>query len=99
MGGSVFGGSGGPPRSSSPFPGAAGEGERERGRNQETFLEFDNLSGEMVVHLPPRFAKYQQDLFEDLYHEFRFENPDGDMIDNMNEYIQNWLREREEEAE
>ncbi len=70
----------------------AGEGPQGR------YMQYDNEMGAMMLNLPPRFAKYKNDLQEDLMDAFYGAAAGGkEQHQSINEWIGEWIRKKEDE--
>jgi hypothetical protein len=62
------------------------------------YMQYDNEMGAMILHLPPRFAKYKADLQEDLMDAFYGEAAGGkDQHQSIDVWIADWIEKKEAE--
>jgi hypothetical protein len=66
-------------------------------RMPEKFVSFDNVTGELTINIPPRFAKYKDELLRDLTQQYLYENPVGDVKDSIDQFISEWLSRKLQE--
>ena len=65
---------------------------------QGRYMQYDNEMGAMILNLPPRFAKYKDELQEDLMDEFYGAAAGGkEQHQAIDEWISEWIKRKEDE--
>jgi phage tail sheath protein FI len=59
------------------------------------YVSFDRESDVIRLRLPPEAEQYRQELIEELVEEFSFEPPTAAIEKRMNEYVRNWMAQRQ----
>jgi phage tail sheath protein FI len=59
------------------------------------YVSIDRDGDVIRLRLPPDAEQYRQELIEELVEEFSFEPPTPAVEKRMNEYVRNWMAQRQ----
>ena len=58
------------------------------------YIEVEKETGQLALKLPNNLDDYRNEVSKDLMQEFAFESVNKQVLEEMNDFIINWFKER-----